>query len=339
MPRRALGVLIAAIAIATPAEGGHELPIYPSFYPHEIRIETIDPDAAARLLLAGEIQAYVGAEPRFAAAPGDKVSAVESIGSFVLVAVDPPDCGALQAAARDLPAGADGIVFHPYPITPFHADYLQHADRVEAAKQRARGAAPARRDAGIERVDAAALVAAATTRVNGWLGPPWLKSGWFQAYRLLADALDPADRPRADDALRRLQQDDFDGVEERLNVERTLLSVLTGNCRRAVAGYTVKREWFNAEFSAGVENIAADSEAGFGAPVFIRTVKLKDFPWNGWLRLGIATRPDAAWNPLAGFSDPAGRLIWSALGDPAAFPAPYGDGWVLNRIADVKPLR
>jgi len=339
MPRRALGVLIAAITVAAPAEGGHELPIYPSFYPHEIRIQTVDPGPAAQLLAAGEIHAYIGAEPRFGGAPAGTLSAVESLGSFVLVTVDPPDCGALQAALRTLAVGADGIVFHPYPVTPFHADYLQHADRADAAKQRVQEAAPARGPATVDRVDATALVAAATTSINGSVGPPWLKAGWFQAYRLLADALEPADRQRADDALHQLQEEDDDGLEERLNLERRLLAVLTGNCRRGVAGYTVKREWFNAEFSAGIENIAADSETGLDAPVFIRTVKLKDFPWNGWLRLGVSTGPDAAWNPVAGFSDPAGRLIWSALGDPAAFPLPGDDGWVLNRIADVKPVR
>ena len=29
---------------------------------------------------------------------------------------------------------AAGFVFHPYPVTPYHADYLHHLDRVEAAK-------------------------------------------------------------------------------------------------------------------------------------------------------------------------------------------------------------
>ena len=36
----------------------------------------------------------------------------------------------------------------------------------------------------------------------------------------------------------------------------------------------------------------------------------------------------AAWNPVAGFSDPAGGSIWAALGDPALLPAPYGAAWV-----------
>jgi hypothetical protein len=65
-------------------------------------------------------------------------------------------------------------------------------------------------------------------------------------------------------------------------------------------------------------------------------VKLKDFPWNGWLKLGIDVPPDAAWNPIGGFSGGFGRLLWSAIGDPALFCAPYDARWMLNRIADVQ---
>jgi hypothetical protein len=68
-------------------------------------------------------------------------------------------------------------------------------------------------------------------------------------------------------------------------------------------------------------------------------VKLKNFPWNGELALGIDARPDAAWNPIAGFNDRFGRLVWSAIGDPALFSAPYDVGWMLNRIADVQSNR
>ena len=62
---------------------------------------------------------------------------------------------------------------------------------------------------------------------------------------------------------------------------------LTAGCRAMVAGYTVKREHFNASFSDGIENIAYDALEGLNSPMFMRTVKLKDFPWNGWLKLGL----------------------------------------------------
>ena len=107
---------------------------------------------------------------------------------------------------------------------------------------------------------------------------------------------------------------------------------LVAGCERVEVGYVVRREVYSAEFSQGVENIVADSQAGFNAPVFIRTVKLKDFPWNGWLRVGVAGKPAAAWNPIGGFSDPAGRLLWATVGDPASFPMPGNSEWLANRV-------
>ena len=71
--------------------------------------------------------------------------------------------------------------------------------------------------------------------------------------------------------------------------------------------------------------------------MFIRTVKLKDFPWNGWLALGIGGKPSAAWNPVAGMTDSFGRLMGFAVADPALMPAPYDAGWMLNRISDLPP--
>jgi hypothetical protein len=279
---------------------------------------------------------------RFGDAPPDAVSAAESLGAFVVVTVDPATagdaCAAARAAVPRLTEWRDGFVLHPYPVTPFHADYLQQADLADAARSRVleAAAAPPGVTVAVEEVDAGGLLAADLVSLNGWLGPPWVKSGWWQAWRLLGSALGADDRERASEIIRSLETGDYDGLQERLTLERGLVILLTQGCHRMVAGYTVKKEYFNAEFSAGIENVGFDSLAGLDAPVFLRTVKLKDFPWNGWLRLGIATRPEAAWNPVAGFGDPAGRLIWSALGDPAAFPEPYGDGWVLNRIADVR---
>ena len=123
---------------------------------------------------------------------------------------------------------------------------------------------------------------------------------------------------------------------ERVNLQRELVTAVTDNCRKVVAGYTVKRQYFSGEFTDGIENIGFDSIEGLNSPMFVRTVKLKDFPWNGWLSLGIDSSPDAAWNPIAGFTDPFGRLLWSAVGDPALLYAPYDSGWMLNRVSDVQ---
>jgi hypothetical protein len=70
--------------------------------------------------------------------------------------------------------------------------------------------------------------------------------------------------------------------------------------------------------------------------MFLRTVKLKDFPWNGWLKLGTGTPPLSAWNPVGGFTDDFGRLLWFSVGDAAAIPSPYEHAWVLNRISEVE---
>src|SRR5215470_7058173 len=141
----------------------------------------------------------------------------------------------------------------------------------------------------------------------------------------------PAKRS-VEDLYARLTTGAASSLAERIELERRLVSGLAAGCERVVAGYAVRRERFDSEFSEGVENVARDSQAGFDSSIFVRTVKLKDFPWNGWLRLGIATKPAAAWNPIGGFSDPAGRLAWAALADAAMFPSPYGGSWIDNRV-------
>lgn len=381
MKRLGALVVLVSLLIAVPvARGGHEMPVYPSYYPQEIRIEQVDPARAADLLREAKIHAYLGDEPLFPTAPPQSIAIVESLGSFVVVSVNPASpllnaettaCTIADAVLHELAAAkGSGFVFHPYPVTPFHGDYLDQVDLAEAAKERflaGAGGAPQSKglrlkvktnsalgrrlvraeqqtdqaawDATIEEVGAAALVTSSTQVLSGWLGPPWLKEGWYQAYRLLGDALGDQDsKSRAAADLQRLEARDYDGTVQRINLERDLLSTLTSGCNRVIAGYTVKRQYFNDEFSAGIENIAFDSLAGFNSPMFLRTVKLKDFPWNGWLWLGIAGRAEAAWNPIGGFTDDVGHLVWFALGDPAMIPAPYDAGWVVNRVSDVQSV-
>ena len=368
-------VLLIAAALVTVARGGHEVPIYPSFYPHEIEIRALAREQAADALLKADIHAYVGPPPHFAGPLLDSIRTVESLGAFVVVRINPQSplardqasvCGVAGRVVRALAAKPGEFIFHPYPVTPFHGDYLYHADLAKAAKARyahtadeasaASGQLRIRangslarahpewsaRDAGwdaeVIEIDAAELVNAAMLGVNGWLAPPWLKNGWFHAERILAEAAsDSADRQRIRSASQRLMTSDFSDVAERINLERDLVTALTASCRNIVAGYTVKREYFNAEFSAGIENVGYDAIEGLQSPMFIRTVKLKDFPWNGWLSLGIDARPKAAWNPIGGMNDQFGRLMGFAVGDLALMPAPYEAGWMLNRIADIPP--
>jgi hypothetical protein len=371
--RRAIGVAAAVVLAATVARSGHELPVYPSYYPHEIEIAAMAPERAGELLRAGKLHAYVGGPAAFAATPGDTIGTVESLGAFVVVRLNPDSphardetsaCAATTAIARDMAtrAGSSGFVLHPYPVTPFHGDYLVHADRAEAARDRVlagdaaslpgdlkvRAVGQARSlvrpawlsdgawDAAIEEVGAAGLVAEATVALNGWLGPRWARSGWLHAYRLLGNSSDAARKQEKEAIVARLQRAAYESSVERLNLERELVGMLASGCRTRVLGYTLKREHFNAEFSAGIENISFDALEGFHSPMFLRTVKLKDFPWNGWLQLGVPEPPTSAWNPIGGFTDPFGRLMWFAVADPAAIPSPYEAAWTLNRISEVE---
>jgi hypothetical protein len=365
-------VALTALALVPLARSGHELPVYPSYYPHEIEIRTTLPEQAADELRDGRLHAYVGEGLRFPGAVPDPIRAVESLGSFVVVRTSRAQdsaCAIRDRVLRAIAAHPTEVIFHPYPVTPLHGDYLHHVDLAEAAKARMlaapAGAAsdgderlkiraagtterlvpPDRRardsewDAELVEVPAADLVASATMSLNGWHGPEWLKAGWFHAELLLAPSVDDAEtRRRIDHDLDRLRARNHGDDADRVNTERDIVRALTADCRHAVAGYTVKREYHNAEFSTGIENIAFDSVSGLNAPMFVRTVKLKDFPWNGWLQLGTPAQSAAAWNPIAGFTDDFGRLMWSAVGDPAALPSPYDSAWILNRISDVQSV-
>jgi hypothetical protein len=81
--------VLIAIAVLTVARGGHELPIYPSFYPHEIEITTAAPDRAAALLVDNKMHAYVGQAPRFAGPALESIRAVESLGSLLTDRINP----------------------------------------------------------------------------------------------------------------------------------------------------------------------------------------------------------------------------------------------------------
>lgn len=366
--RPVLVVLMAATAV-TVARSGHELPVYPSYYPHEIEIARVAPDRAAALLTDGKLHAYVGSAPRFDGAPPDTLQSVESLGSFITARINPASphardesatCAAMGAVARDIAARNRDVILHAYPVTPLHGDYLHHVDLAENAKAalatkasavqdlKLRATPMAQRllpgdrtpdaawDVSIQEVSLAQLIAASTTAMNGWLGPPELRSGWYQAYWLLDGLVLGGPRAHAEAGFKQLQANGFADAAQRINAERAFVAALTAGCRELVIGYTLKREYFNAEFSAGVENVGFDAFEGFNSPIFLRTVKLKDFPWNGWLQLGIDARPAAAWNPIGGFTDPFGRLLWSALADPIAIPSPYESAWMLNRASDVQ---
>jgi hypothetical protein len=78
-------VLVLTMTLATVARSGHEVPVYPSYYPHEIEIATVGPERAAGLLAEGRLHAHVGGELRYTGVPPDTVRAIESLGSIVIV--------------------------------------------------------------------------------------------------------------------------------------------------------------------------------------------------------------------------------------------------------------
>ena len=364
----AVAALAASLAGAAVTRAGHEFPFYPSYYPQEITVSVVSPADAVAKLTDASVHAYVGADPfdaRGGRATPASVTRVESLGAYVLVTLNAAApffadaahrCRAAQAVT-DVLAWGPGARRHPYPVTPYHPDYLQHADLAQAAEAsrptawdgaalRIRAADPAAEalipaahrasggwDATVETRDVATLWTAAAQGPNGGVGPAWIKTGWSHAYRALRDAIaDAAVRQQADALHERLASPSVDPAVDRLNLERRLVSTLRASCERSVAGYTLRTEPLNVDYSAGVENVAHDAQAGLGSAIFPRTVKLKDFPWNGWLTVGVLARPLAAWNPVAGFTDPTGRLVWLTLGDPAFLPSPHGSGWVPNRL-------
>jgi hypothetical protein len=345
--------------------GGHTVGHYPSYYPDEIRIDVMDPAAAAKSLGDATLHAYVGAVPAFQGGPPKDVKAVKSLGSLLVLNLDPKAkahassngrCAAARAATAALSRQKIvDFVFHPYPVTPYHADYIHHLDRVEeaieattlgggdtptpkiVAKGRLAEAVVGVHSAAsaaltLEEVPLSRLMADAGMQFDGWLGPPWIKEGWFHAYRLLAPGLDKKSTDAVEDIYRRLIRGNYVDLAEQATLERRLIAALTRECRRLVVGYAVRKEYINDAFSEGIENIAHDSLTGLSAPIFPRTVKLKDYPWNGSLHLGQPTHAKAAWNPVAGFSDAAGRLIWQAVADPAVMPFPFNASWTPNRV-------
>jgi hypothetical protein len=355
----------------TSAEADHALPFNPSHYPHEIQIKTVDLTSAKKLLSNDSLHAYIGGDPFINGAVPQHLGYTESLGSYLVATFDVTStswkerekrCAGASALVSGFAARKESYIFHPYPVTPYHSDYLQHFDLAESVKNkyrpgsdrgsgldvkiRVKGALAERMvfsaaravqkgwDATVEEIDVEGLVSSHRIQLNGWLGPPWLKEGWFQSYLLLAGTVTDAETKRTVESIYlRLATGGYDSTIERLNLERRLVLSLMRDCTRVVVGYTVRREYFNnSDYSEGVEYIARDSLAGFNSPIFIRTVKLKDFPWNGWLRLGINTKASAAWNPIGGFTDRAGRLIWSTVGDPAVLPAPDNGSWIPNRV-------
>src|SRR4029450_1118518 len=101
------------------------------------------PAAARAPLRAGTLHAYLGADPFAGGRLPPNVRAVESLGSLVTVtgnAASPAArsrdarCELLGRALRGLQP-APPFVAHPYPVTPYHPDFLEHWDLAQARRE------------------------------------------------------------------------------------------------------------------------------------------------------------------------------------------------------------
>jgi len=365
-------VLVPVLVVVLPVKAGHEALVQPSYYPQEIRIESVAPAAAAELLARAAMHVFIGGDLFTGRTTPSNVTSVQSLGSYVVVTLNTTGwlndrerrCALAQRIVTILARDHRRYIFHPYPVTPYHMDYLEYFDLAEVSRQSvlagtghaeqsrsaevavgAQGALAEALvrphwatkatgwDARVETIDVAELLAAHDVNFAGWLGPPWLKAGWFNAYLLLAERVaDQRVKEEVTQRYRRLVTGDYRSVEEKITLERALVTLLRQGCERVVVGYTLRSAYFNVDYSQGVENVAYDSHSGANSPIFVRTVKLKDFPWNGRVRIGLVGKAIAAWNPISGFRDAFGRLLWAAVGDPGLLPTPYAGSWIPNRV-------
>jgi hypothetical protein len=304
------------------------------------------------MLRKNTLHAWVGGDPFAPGAAPATVRWAESLRGLVVLtfrraagafADADSRCAAAAQVAQALGPAAPFVV-HPYVVTPFHDDYVFHTDLIQKVRERAPGKMPRVRASGAlgqalaksnvppggRDADAVLEEVELSTLLSGT--SPWMKKGWFQAWLLQSS---PTARAAAADAYRRRVDGDWRTPAERVNLERRIVAQGAAGCERVVLGYTQRREPLNDDYAEGIENVAADSQAGIASPIFIRTAKLKDFPWNGWLRVGVPGRPRAAWNPIGGFTDTAGRLVWSAVGDDPLLVDPDSARIIPNRARPV----
>ena len=146
--RRAIILAAAALLVAPVARSGHELPVYPSYYPARDRDRALAPQRASDLMRAGKLHAYVGGAAgvrrrarQTPSAPWSRWAPSSSSGS-TRIRRSPgmrrrpaprrePSCATWR---REPVAG--GFIVHPYPVTPFHGDYLHHADLARGCASR-----------------------------------------------------------------------------------------------------------------------------------------------------------------------------------------------------------
>src|SRR5215471_3216364 len=115
-PRVLLGSLAIVVSIGA-ARAGDEVSYYPSFYPQEIRIEFLDPAAAAREFSSrtDPLHIYVGGAPNFADEAPAHLKSILSLRSFITATVNPksPSAKSAEARCRSVGAAAQSLATDP----------------------------------------------------------------------------------------------------------------------------------------------------------------------------------------------------------------------------------
>ncbi|RMF85024.1 MAG: hypothetical protein D6736_18110, partial [Nitrospinota bacterium] len=81
-------ILVSLIVLCwtlAPVQAAHEFPYYPSFYPQEIRIETVAPEVAATRLPTASLHAYIGPVLAFQQEVPRDVATMESLASYLVL--------------------------------------------------------------------------------------------------------------------------------------------------------------------------------------------------------------------------------------------------------------
>ncbi len=105
--RRAIILAAAALLVAPMARSGHEQPVYPSYYPHEIEIAAMAPQRAADAHARRQAACLCRRRPALRRAPApDTIGSVESLGAFVIVRLNPDSPLAKDEASACAAAGA-----------------------------------------------------------------------------------------------------------------------------------------------------------------------------------------------------------------------------------------
>ena len=212
------------------------------------------------------LHAYVGARAELLQGRcPEHVKSVTSLGSFLVLSFNAASArfasaDARCAAARGIVAGLREANDGRLRLPPLSGDALsrrlpapsrshrgcRRRPRRSCCGDRAQGAAP--RDAGrddhraslaprrrcrgivIEEVPVEDLLASAEVRFDGWSGPPWIREGWFHAYRLLAPGLEAAEREAVEQAYQPLIRGQTRSIAEHADLERRLV----GRARRSL---------------------------------------------------------------------------------------------------------